>query len=63
MPLESGKSRTVIGRNIAELKRAGYPVRQAEAIALHHAGIPRHKSKRRPVAMHRNKAGRFTRRK
>jgi hypothetical protein len=32
MPLRCGKNN--VGRNIAELKRAGYPQRQAVAIAL-----------------------------
>jgi 8-oxo-dGTP pyrophosphatase MutT (NUDIX family) len=38
MPLESGSSRDVIGRNIAELIKAGHPQKQAEAIAYSKAG-------------------------
>src|ERR1700728_694763 len=34
MPLKSGKSEKVLGKNIAELERAGYPDKQAEAIAF-----------------------------
>ena len=34
MPLKSGKSEKVLGSNIAELERSGYPDKQAEAIAF-----------------------------
>ena len=37
MPLEKGSSKEVIARNIAELRRAGYPERQAQAIAYSEA--------------------------
>ena len=34
MPLQSGKSEKVLGENIAELERSGYPDKQAQAIAF-----------------------------
>ncbi len=37
MPLKSGKSRKVIGDNIAEMERSGHPAKQAEAAALNNA--------------------------
>jgi uncharacterized protein YdaT len=33
VPLKKGKSKKVIGGNIAELRKAGYPQKQAIAIA------------------------------
>ena len=45
MPLKKGKSKTAISYNIAELVRAGYPRRQAVAIAYDKAGLK--KSKKR----------------
>ena len=41
MPLKKGSSRKVIGRNIAELLRAGRERKQAIAIALKQAGKAR----------------------
>jgi hypothetical protein len=38
MPLKRGSSRTVMSENIAELRRAGHPAKQAEAIAYRQAG-------------------------
>lgn len=38
MPLEKGSSEKVISRNIAELRAAGHPEKQAVAIAYHVAG-------------------------
>jgi hypothetical protein len=46
MPLKAGKSRAVIGYNIRELRRSGYPQKQAVKIALTKAG----KSTRRKTA-------------
>lgn len=43
MPLESGSSKKIISRNIAELIRSGRPKKQAIAIAFSHA----RKSKKR----------------
>ena len=39
--LRAGKSREAISYNIRLLKEEGYPHRQAVAIALRKAGIPR----------------------
>lgn len=41
MPLEKGSSRTVIGHNIKTEEEAGKPKKQAIAIALHEAGVPK----------------------
>lgn len=38
MPLKPGSSNQVVGQNISELERAGYPPKQAQAIALQKAG-------------------------
>jgi hypothetical protein len=38
VPLKSGKSDKVVSANIAELIKAGYPKKQAIAIALENAG-------------------------
>ena len=43
MPLKKGKSKVVIAYNIAELVKAGYPQRQAVAIAYDKAGLSRDK--------------------
>lgn len=48
MPLKSGKSKKVIGENIAELKRSGYDTKQAIAIAFSHAKEkPKRKKKKK----------------
>lgn len=44
MPLKKGKSAKVRGENIAELRRSGYPAKQAAAIAYSEAG--EHKKKK-----------------
>lgn len=38
MPLKSGNSKADVSANIRELKQAGYPTKQAVAIALDKAG-------------------------
>jgi hypothetical protein len=38
MPLKKGKSKKVIGSNISELRRSGYPEKQSVAIAMNKAG-------------------------
>lgn len=43
MPLEKGSSRAVIGNNIKTEEAAGKPKKQAVAIALHTAGVPKAK--------------------
>lgn len=45
MPLEGGSSNAVVGRNIKELRKSGYPERQAVAIALNKAH-KHHKAKK-----------------
>lgn len=47
MPLQEGKSKETIKRNIAELIRSGYPKKQAVAIAFSKAGLSRDKKKAR----------------
>jgi hypothetical protein len=46
MPLQKGKSRKIIKRNIHKLKKEGKPNKQAVAIALRYAGRPGRKRKR-----------------
>lgn len=41
MPLRRGRSRRVIAANIRTERRAGKPLKQAIAIALHKAGVKR----------------------
>jgi len=38
MPLMKGRTKEIIGENIAELRRTGRPEKQAIAIAMHTAG-------------------------
>lgn len=45
MPLEPGKSKQVISRNVAELRRSGRPKDQAVAIAMDKAGKGKSKGK------------------
>lgn len=45
MPLTKGKSRKVISKNIAEMRRAGYPEKQAVAAAMRSADKQRRKKK------------------
>lgn len=37
MPLKKGKSKKVIGENIAEMERSGHPAKQAIAASLNQA--------------------------
>jgi hypothetical protein len=48
MPLRSGRSTKAISYNVAELRRSGYPRRQAVAIAMKKAGRKRVKRTHRP---------------
>ncbi len=45
MPLMKGSSKDVIGGNISELRRSGYPEKQAIAIAFSKAGKSKKKKK------------------
>lgn len=47
MPLQKGKSKEVISKNIATEIAAGRPQKQAVAIALRTAGVPRKKGTRK----------------
>lgn len=46
MPLKEGKSKKVVGENIAEMIRAGHPKKQAIAASMRKAGKSRSKKKR-----------------
>ena len=45
MPLKKGKSKAVIGENIAELRHSGRPQAQSVAIAMKEAGKSKKKRK------------------
>jgi len=47
MPLKKGKSKKTISKNVGELRRSGYPAKQAVAIAMDTA---QNKRKRKRVA-------------
>lgn len=47
MPLKKGSSRKTVSKNIAEMRKAGYPQRQAVAAALDTARRSRRKKKRK----------------
>lgn len=47
MPLKKGSSKAAIAANIRELVRAGYPQKQAIAIAMKKAGKSRPKKRKR----------------
>jgi hypothetical protein len=47
MPLEEGKSQSVISRNIAELINAGHPKDKAVAIAYSKAGLSNKRKKKK----------------
>ena len=46
MPLKKGKSLKTVKSNVKQLKREGYPQKQAVAIALNTAGKGRRKRRR-----------------
>ena len=45
MPLKKGKAKKIVGENIEELTKAGYPQKQAVAIALDKARRKRGKKR------------------
>jgi hypothetical protein len=47
MPLQKGSSRATISKNIREMIQSGYPKSQAVAAALHTAGTPKKKAKKK----------------
>lgn len=47
MPLKKGRSKKVISWNIRELRHAGYPQKQAIAIAMRQAGLSKTKKRKR----------------
>ena len=49
MPLKKGKGQKTISANVGELRRSGYPERQAVAIAERKAGNPPPPKKRMRV--------------
>ena len=62
MPLEQGKSKEVISRNIAKERESGKPEKQAVAIALSEArkngaNIPNKKSDKQNISEIRQKPG------
>lgn len=52
MPLKKGRSKKVIGSNIAELIRSGKPRKQSIAIAMSTAGIAKPKTKKKRKGGH-----------
>ena len=48
-PLKKGRSKKVISGNISELVRSGRPQKQAVAIAMREAGVPKHTRGQRGV--------------
>jgi hypothetical protein len=47
VPLKKGKGKAVVSSNISKLVHEGRPVKQAVAIALRTAGVPKKKKKKK----------------
>ena len=47
MPLKKGRSRKVVSANVRTEVKAGRPAKQAVAIALRKAGVPRRKGRKK----------------
>lgn len=52
MPLKKGRSKKIIGQNIAELIKSGKPRKQAIAISMNTAGISKSKFKKKRKGGH-----------
>lgn len=57
MPLEQGSSKETISSNISELVKSGHPQKQAVAIAMREAGVPK---PAKDAAAHDPHTGQFT---
>lgn len=59
MPLKSGRSKKVISENIAEMRKSGYPEKQAVAASMRKAGKDKHSHKVQKSLDGLKKAGRI----
>lgn len=54
MPLKTGSGKSVISKNIGELRSSGYPEKQAVAIAMNKAGKEYNRPQRKNTHKHVN---------